>query len=315
MSAENFEEDLEYWKNRCLQIEEKLSGREEDPLKEELKEVRNGLADLESRWSNRINCLSEKMQENDQYHKRNSIIIRGYKYNLPNLNNFDFIHATACELNNLFPSMRIPIHPLHIDDAHPLRNKKTLIVKFSNRWVKNEVIRCKDDLEGLGLSVTEHLTPHTLELMSSAEKIVGKSNVWVHNTLVFAKYHNIRYLIRTAKDLNYLSKSVSTPSSSSSPPQPHTNSLDNSVSQKSQDSQESIVATESPVITPTPLPHSLNPIQHTDNYFNEYPALFNSLFHSNDTYTKTSTMRGKPSRNGRGRRPTRGTYNVRNRNY
>ena len=138
-------------------------------LNNESKVIRQGLADMEKRVCRWVQDLSEQHQISEQYQKKNNIIIRGYRYNLPNMNNLDFIQATANELNNLFPSLNGQVLPIHIDDAHPLANKKTVIVKFSNRWVKNEIMRCKGDLQNSCLYVTEHLTPHTLKLIDSAK--------------------------------------------------------------------------------------------------------------------------------------------------
>ena len=215
------------------------------------------------------------------------------------MNNWDFIHATANELNCLFPSLNGPIHPIHIDDAHPL-NKQTVIVKFSNRWIKTEVMKCKRDLEGSGLTITEHLTPHTLELVASAGKIVGPNNVWVYNTSVFARHDNTRFRIRNAQDLNELCEAAKSKTD--------VLPLSQTSSQNTNSSHKNIGAdTQSTVITPL--------VQHNDNYYNNYPALYNSLFYCNTNYTKTSTIRGRPSRNGRGRHSTRGAYNVRNRDY
>ena len=328
---EQMQEEIDYWKNRCLETEESTK-KEVMKYKNMCLEVEKRVEDIEENSKNEASnenpvpttslnnvivelkkeicmvkkgfqSISEKFQESDQYSRKNSLIIKGYKY-LPNMNNWDFVQATANELNYLFPSLNGPIHPIHIDDAHPL-NKHTVIVKFSNRWVKTEVLKCKRDLEGSGLTVTEHLTPHTLELVKSAGKIVGPNNIWVYNTLVFARYENTRYSIRNAQDLDALTKAAKSKSDMGTLPQSQIN-LRNTNS-----SQENICAdTESPVTTPLP-----SPTQPNDTYYYNYPALYNSLFYCNANYTKTSTIRGRPSRNGRGRHSSRDNYNVINRNY
>ena len=305
-----FQNDLEYWKRRCLQNEARVDqilsqkGNEANSsnpspkvgnnlvspspdnlqlLNNESKVIRQGLADMEKRVCRWVQDLSEQHQISEQYQKKNNIIIRGYRYNLPNMNNLDFIQATANELNNLFPSLNGQVLPIHIDDAHPLANKKTVIVKFSNRWVKNEIMRCKGDLQNSCLYVTEHLTPHTLKLIDSAKKLVGNENVWVHNTLVFARYLDTRYAIRSTRDLELLKKAVE--------PLPQ-------VSQA-----ESNANTAVPVPTP-----ELSP---STEYMINYPALYNSLNYNNNSQPIRGgerQMRGKPSRNGRGRGQYKNTY-------
>ena len=202
----------------------------------------------------------------------------------------------------LFPSMTGPIHPVYIDDAHPLHDKKSVIIKFSNRWVKNEVMRCKNDLIGTGLKVTEHLTPYTLELVSSAEKIVGPSNVWVYNTLVFARFGNTRYSIRTAHDLDVLYNAVNKPEVPIIPQPSNDTNLRNGKQDVSTDKSQISAHTQEQlyrsILTPNTSDYDITPGLHDATYNNNYPALFNSMFYRNNT--KTSTLRGRPSRNGRG---------------
>ena len=339
---EKMQDEIEYWKSRCRSVEERvdnilsstsdehdehtpaLSKNKKSELKVELdniKEINKKFNDLEMKLTKGLQAISENFQVSKQYHQRNSIIIKGYKY-LPNMNNWDFITATVNELNCLFPSLNGIVHPIHIDDAHPL-SKHSVIVKFSNRWVKNAIIKFKRDLVGTGLIVTEHLTPHTIELVAAAEKIVGSnSNVWVHNTLVFARVGDTRYSIRTAQDLDVLANVVKEGKTNVVHVHPQTQNesgihMNNSdVSPTQHCSQENSNNTNTNDAKYQSSPCTVAPVpDNSNNYLNNYPALFNSLFYCNNNYTKTSTLRGRPSRNGRGRHPTRGSYNVRNRRY
>ena len=316
-SPENkFQEEIKYWKEKCLAIEDRVdkyiqAENFQQSIKDELQVVKNAMTDIESKWCGWFQSLAEKQMESDQYSCKNSILIGGYK-SLPKIYGLDFIKATVEELNLLFPSLNGAITPYNIDDAHPLptkgsSNKKVVIVKFTNRWIKNEIIKHKDDLIGTGLSVSEHLTPHTRELLSCAKNIVGTYNAWVFNTKVFAEHNGMKYHIHNSRDLDLLSEMVksdhptSTPQSnegletSSNTPENETHSNHMNTTQTSNNTCDS---------NPMQPPQS----QYRNTYEQNYPTLYETLLY-NKNKTNSSTLRGKPSRNGRGR----GSYRQRGR--
>ena len=75
-----------------------------------------------------------------------------------------------------------------------------VIIKAVNRWLKEAILECQDDLPSY-ISVCEHLTKYTNELMSSAKSIVGQQNVEIFNTSVFAKLNGKKRKIRNSKDI------------------------------------------------------------------------------------------------------------------
>ena len=227
LKMDEFNNELNYWKSQCKLVqsnldehikkakEEKKKGTEENTVEVEyltkLKEViirsQEGMELLEKKYGNWLVNLSDRFFESDQYSKKGNLLIHGYKY-LPNIHGADFILFAANEINNLFPSLRGRVTPFHIDDAHPLKTKKNrgkvIIIKFTNRWIKNEILKCKEDLNGSSFMVTEHLTAHTQELLSAANNLVGKENVSVTNTIVSAKFDGHKYTLRNYTDLNQL---------------------------------------------------------------------------------------------------------------
>ena len=302
---------IDVWKNKCLDVEGRVDQLQHNMVVETKENVKTPEAcpsdvvkelKQELHFINKgLQSVSEQFQVSQQYSRKNNVIInKGFKF-LPNMNNWDFIHATVNELNYLFPSMTGPIHPIYIDDAHPL-DKQTVIIKFSNRWVKNEVMRCKSDLNGTGLKITEHLTHHTLELITSAEKLVGPSNVWVYNTLVFARFEDTRYSIRTAHDLDVLASAVKNkidPKVSMPSTSQHVSSTPLSRNAEGNPSAEN---SQEHCTDNTISDNTANdiPSQYNTEYINNYPALYNSLPCRN-LNTKTSILHGRPFRNGRGR--------------
>ena len=155
-----------------------------------------------------MNDLKQLVEQGKQYSMLNNALIHGFP-RVPNLYGVDFIYSIVDKLNELFPSLPGPILPCHIDDAHPLRTRninsnKVVIIRFSNRWIKDILMSCRNDLNGTGLMLTEHLTDFTQYLRSETAKIVGAVNTSVHKTRVYAKSNGIYTAIKNQKDLDKL---------------------------------------------------------------------------------------------------------------
>ena len=228
-----WKKEMLYWKNRCIEVEERIDevavqvekNEVKDPsevkdhgikealasMKDDIIKANNGVQDMDRKWSSWFQTLSDKQEVADQHSRKNNALIHGFT-NLPHLNGTAFIEFIANELNRLFPSLNGVIYPMHIDDAHPLKTKnsrsRVVIIRFVNRWLKNELINCQDDLYNTGLSITEHLTPHTIRLLKSTEKLIGTRNTHVFNTVVHAKFQNTNFVIKTENDLNKLKEAV-----------------------------------------------------------------------------------------------------------
>ena len=138
----------------------------------------------------------------------NDFLWHGFRW-LPNIDGPAFIFFIARKLNELLPSLPSPILPIHIDDAHPLRTKnknrkKVVIVRLNNRWIKDVILSCQNDLNGTGLLLTEHLTGFTRKLAADAASIVGNENTDIRKAKVYAKCNGTNFYIRTPKDIDAL---------------------------------------------------------------------------------------------------------------
>ena len=328
--------EITYWKNRCLALERRVEKMESDApqtesahdsnmkekeneeseiinVKKELKEVNNAFSKLDKKWSARYQKLSEEIQKDRQYSRLNNILIHGYK-SLPFLSDIDFIKATVLELNKLFPSFKGFINASHIDDAHPYATvksspKKVVIIKFANRWLKKEIIKRQNELLGTGLYVTEHLTPYTQELLASAKNLVGPTNAWVSNTIVTANYYGSQFHIRCAENLDELSSMINNNSNSTSNHQSTNGNCPAPIAQHCPTpSVQPIQPVQTlPLTESNAIPLGTNESQSSNNCEQNHPALFNTLlFQNKNLVNKSSALRGRPSRNGRGR----GGYNY-----
>ena len=227
-------EECQRWKEKCKnlneKVQEKLSKAEDvlslklpssvsESVKEVVKELTitkeevsvtcKDLAEFKGKTSSWFLSLPDQLEETAQYSRKNNAILKGFR-NLPNLNDSEFIFFIADQLNYLFPSCSNfgRILPCHIDDAHPLgrtsNGRYNVIIKFVNRWLKDKIISCQNDLYGTGITVTEHLTKNTYSLLNSAQMIVGTENAWVYKCTVFAACKNRKIKIRNQRDLAIL---------------------------------------------------------------------------------------------------------------
>ena len=187
----------------CCKVMDKLIA-----MKEEISATSKGVTVLKNEVSGWFQSISEEVEKGRQYSQKNNVILDGFR-NLPKLNNTDFIFFIADQLNYMFPSCSKfgRILPCHIDDAHPLGNrngKSSVIVKFVNRWIRDKIIACQQDLRGTGIVVTEHLTKNTHKLLKSAQLIVGRENTWVFKCDVFALCNNKTMKIKNIRDIDKL---------------------------------------------------------------------------------------------------------------
>ena len=160
-----------------------------------------------------ISDFQHRLNENDQYLRRNSLLAIGMKppTEKEKLRGFKFADFVCEELNKLYGDKLT--HPLssekHIDAAHvlPTRNKKktVIIIQFISRIVRNEVFYAKRVLKQTGISICEHLTTHQLKLLDKTRNVLGKNvPVWTNQGTIFALVDNKKIPIRHDNDLKRL---------------------------------------------------------------------------------------------------------------
>ena len=177
-------------------------------MKAQIAEALQGLKSLteEVRSSSELKN-KERVDELEQYLKRNSLLVKGLNIP-PNTYGIDFIKFIVTTLNTLFPDLEEAVKLHHIDDAHPLKTKnggKVIIVKFSCRWLKNDIYKCRSKLRGTDVSITEHLTSNSVKLLESVKAVVGKdTKVYTNNCVINLKFNNKKYFIRTFNDVQFL---------------------------------------------------------------------------------------------------------------
>ena len=143
------------------------------------------------------------IDNNEQYPKRENLIIKGLR-NIPtHLKGYMFSSWVAELLNNLIPNLDFPVIPQYISVSHPL-NKDTIIVRFAIRDVRNEIFYKKKWIVDNRVSITEHLTKRNSALLNAAKLMLGTKNAWSSQTNLFGKVGNEVVPIKSQNDLDLL---------------------------------------------------------------------------------------------------------------
>ena len=146
----DFREEFLVWQRKCNDIERKLEEKIQQTtdesaknssvnetcefyqdLHEQMSITKKAMKDIENRWSNWLQNITDRVLEGEQHSRKNSLLIHGYVL-LPNIHGADFIDFVAREINYLFPSLKGTVTPFHIDDAHPLKTKRNGKKKLSS---------------------------------------------------------------------------------------------------------------------------------------------------------------------------------------
>ena len=119
-----------------------------------------------------------------------------------------FSQYMAGKIKSLLPSLKPTKEQILscISVSHPIKSKKNpknliALVKFSNRDMRNMIFFAKRELKGTKISITEHLTPLSLEILNAAKKEFGRENVWSSQTKVKTKVLGRTYILRSVDDV------------------------------------------------------------------------------------------------------------------
>ena len=167
-------------------------------LKTEHNDLRNEFVTLKKDTETRFN-------NNEQYSKRNSLIIKNLRNVPKKTHGINFSKYIARELNKLFPSLSERVTHYGIDASHILYNdgknySPVVIVKFISRDLRNEIFYQKDDILDTGVSITEHLTGDNFALYTQAK--LATSEAWTDQCKVFAVVKGKKKLIKHVSDLS-----------------------------------------------------------------------------------------------------------------
>ena len=168
------------------------------------------LQDAWSRADARMERHTTRLDDQDQYGKKNSLIINKLEDIPAKTYGLAFSKYVLNKLQQLLPSIADKIRIEDIDVSHPLpntkKNKTRVIVKFVRRDIKNLVFFAKRELKNcpLKVTITEHLSQYNLWLLEKAREMVPFRDTWTSQCVVYALVHGKKVSIKGTNDLDFI---------------------------------------------------------------------------------------------------------------
>ena len=140
-----------------------------------------------SKMNERIEELENKIDRQEQYSRRNCILIHGIAENKEENTDqqaIDFINE----------NLDIKIDEIDIDRSHRIgrydktkKKARPIIVKFARYNVTGRVFREKQKLKGTRKTFTESLTTKRIDQLNDAREKYGFNNVWSYDGKILYK--------------------------------------------------------------------------------------------------------------------------------
>jgi len=142
--------------------------------------------------------LEEKLDETDQYSRRNCLRIFGVK-ETPREDTDQLVLDVAQRI-------KVDIDRNQIDRSHrigkPGPNPRPIIVKFVGYSPRRAMFMAKKILKGSGITIREDLTQQRLALLRRAAESYSEENVWTYDGAIMVKVGNLRpFRVRNEKEL------------------------------------------------------------------------------------------------------------------
>ena len=208
------------WETKNAAEQGPTSSKSDDITKESLDSVlasvssaADSIKNMGLEWSKLdtdVKSIREEIAGLRQYSRINSLLFHGVKDVPKNLHGYDFAYWVVDTINYLLGNhLTHKLNIWHLEYAHilPTRSKgpkSVFIVKFKSRFMKHDIYDNRAKLKGSGVSITEHLTPEKLNLLSQVRNAVGFTNVWTSQTKILANFEGEVMHINGEADLEKL---------------------------------------------------------------------------------------------------------------
>ena len=154
----------------------------------------------------KINSYDDRIDEMEQYSRSNCLILHGTDIDT-DLAYCEFLNEVTILFNDML-SLDQEVESEDIDIAHPLpknkKNEHSIIVKFVQRSLRNNIYEKKSKLTGSGISITESLTKRRLQILKHAQNTFGFKNAWFNNGKFFRSNRGKRHWIKNMSDVDDL---------------------------------------------------------------------------------------------------------------
>ena len=186
-------------------------------LNEKLEETKKSTDELQIKYSkldSEVKEIKRALHNISQYIKLENLLFHNF-YLPPNykqMSSLQFSYFMAQQINYHIPQLDFPVTLNHISTAHPLKTKRknsnVIIVRFSNRNMRDEIFSKKHFISKRGCAITEHLTEENLNIFKKAKSVFGYKNVSTINCYVHVNVNGVRRFVKSIEHVNELLESI-----------------------------------------------------------------------------------------------------------
>lgn len=173
-------------------------------MKKEVEDLHEKVANLTheiSKKDKEIVNLKERLEEQEQYSRRNNLRIFGVE-ETRNENTDELVVKVAAQIG-------VSIEQSQIDRSHRIgkrdsKKPRPIIVKFIGYAPRRTMFTAKKGLKGTGITIREDLTAQRLELLKRAVEAYYQENVWSNDGVIMVKAGTEKCRLKSFSDLDRL---------------------------------------------------------------------------------------------------------------
>lgn len=175
-----------------------------DEINKVLGRLQDKISSLEDELAAKSNLIEDYKDTLEQYSRANNLRIFG----IVEVENED---TNAVVVEFLKFKLKLDINKRDIDISHRLPNKNSgdkrprpIIVRFVNRFIRNQCFYQKKMLKGTKMIIKEDLTVRRATLLKNAAERFGIKSTWTINGVITTKIDGVLHKIRKLEDIDKL---------------------------------------------------------------------------------------------------------------
>jgi hypothetical protein len=196
---------LEVQSSEMFELSKRMDKLDKDNrgLQEENAALRESVKELVKQ----VDKLAAANDDLDQYQRCENLLIHGVQRPADNSNEGDLTGVVLEVIRTNLPSVTIAKEDIstahrtgpHQQVAQGLRTRPPpIVVRFSRRSIRNDVLNSRRQLKGKNLSITEQLTPARSQLLKKASELAANHKVesaWSRDGRIFVKTNIGRIIV------------------------------------------------------------------------------------------------------------------------
>lgn len=159
-------------------------------LQHDLQTCKSHYTALKSEHDEFKELTESRYKADQQYSRRNSILIHNLRNVPANCHGSSFSQYVAHQINRLLPHLAVQVRGHHISASHPLNHenlRSPIVVRFVNRDQRNDIYRAREYVTDQHAYITEHLISDNQQILTAAQHASSYKDAWSHQGKVYMK--------------------------------------------------------------------------------------------------------------------------------